>query len=93
LHSPKSRRKGQIGGEGCHRGCRKEAFKGAPVLSKPTFNATTVADYLHRYKQFKVPVKVWITDAIPKGATGKISRKNVSATFIEKAKKEGSAKL
>ena len=37
--------------------------------------------------QFKVPVRVWVVDAIPKGATGKISRKNVAATFIEKASK------
>ena len=37
--------------------------------------------------QFKVPVRVWVVDVIPKGATGKISRKNVAATFIEKANK------
>jgi acyl-coenzyme A synthetase/AMP-(fatty) acid ligase len=36
-----------------------------------------------------VPVKVWVVDTIPKGATGKISRKNVAATFVERAKKEG----
>lgn len=42
--------------------------------------------------KFKVPTKVWIVDTIPKGATGKISRKNVAATFIEKAKKEGGEK-
>ncbi|KAL7006547.1 hypothetical protein EMMF5_003968 [Cystobasidiomycetes sp. EMM_F5] len=37
--------------------------------------------------QYKVPIRVWIVDTIPKGATGKISRKNVAATFIEKAAK------
>ena len=43
--------------------------------------------------QFKVPVKVWIVNTIPKGATGKISRKNVAATFVERAKQQGGAKL
>lgn len=33
---------------------------------------------------FKVPERVWITDQIPKTATGKIQRKNVAATFLRK---------
>lgn len=34
--------------------------------------------------KFKVPERIWITDAIPKTATGKIQRKNVAATFLRK---------
>lgn len=41
--------------------------------------------------KFKVPVRVWIVDSIPKGATGKISRRNVAQTFVERAEKEKEA--
>ena len=34
--------------------------------------------------KFKIPERIWITDSIPKTATGKIQRKNVAATFIRK---------
>ncbi|KIS70284.1 putative AMP-binding protein [Mycosarcoma maydis] len=34
--------------------------------------------------KFKIPERIWITDAIPKTATGKIQRKNVAATFLKK---------
>ncbi|PWZ00828.1 putative PCS60-AMP-binding protein, peroxisomal [Testicularia cyperi] len=34
--------------------------------------------------KFKIPERIWITDAIPKTATGKIQRKNVAATFLRK---------
>ncbi|SNX83447.1 probable PCS60 - AMP-binding protein, peroxisomal [Melanopsichium pennsylvanicum] len=34
--------------------------------------------------KFKIPERIWITDVIPKTATGKIQRKNVAATFLRK---------
>lgn len=39
-----------------------------------------------KLSKFKIPERVVVTDAIPKTATGKIQRRNVSATF---ARKEG----
>ena len=45
-----------------------------------------------RIAKFKVPKKVYITDIMPKTATGKIQRRIVAETFLKKAK-EGQAKL
>ncbi|WFD05091.1 oxalate--CoA ligase [Malassezia vespertilionis] len=33
--------------------------------------------------KFKIPEKIWITDAIPKTATGKIQRRNVAKAFVD----------
>lgn len=35
-----------------------------------------------KLSKFKIPTKVYIVDAIPKTATGKIQRRNVAATFV-----------
>ena len=35
---------------------------------------------------FKVPKKIFITDAVPRTATGKIQRRHVAAAFEEKKK-------
>jgi acyl-CoA synthetase (AMP-forming)/AMP-acid ligase II len=44
--------------------------------------------------QFKLPERVFITDSIPKTATGKVQRRHMGPTFRKVAEKEGSrAKL
>lgn len=40
-----------------------------------------------RLSKFKIPERVWIVPSIPKGATGKISRRGVAASMLEADKK------
>ncbi|EPQ31468.1 uncharacterized protein PFL1_00803 [Pseudozyma flocculosa PF-1] len=37
-----------------------------------------------KISKFKIPERIWIVDAIPKTATGKIQRKNVAAAMLRK---------
>ncbi|PWN50811.1 putative PCS60-AMP-binding protein, peroxisomal [Violaceomyces palustris] len=61
---------------------------GAVVVLKKGFEATGEKEIREQLKgkisHFKIPERIWITEAIPKTATGKIQRKNVSATFARK---------
>lgn len=45
-----------------------------------------------KLSKFKVPVRIFVVDSIPKTATGKIQRRHVSTAFVEKAKKEDGGK-
>lgn len=60
---------------------------GATVILKPNSKldeAGIQAAMKGKIAKFKIPERIWITDQIPKTATGKIQRKNVAATFLRK---------
>lgn len=67
----------------------------AVVLKSPKTNLTEsdIKEVLSKkVAPFKVPRKVWIVDAIPKGATGKIQRRKVSEHFVKVAATEEAEK-
>jgi acyl-CoA synthetase (AMP-forming)/AMP-acid ligase II len=45
-----------------------------------------------RLSAFKVPKKIYITDKLPRTATGKLQRKNIAEFYINKGKEQKNEK-
>ena len=60
-----------------------EEVAAAVVLSEPVGEADILAFCKERLAEFKRPKKIFITDAIPRTATGKIQRGNVAQAFAK----------
>jgi acyl-coenzyme A synthetase/AMP-(fatty) acid ligase len=60
-----------------------EEVAAAVVLREPVGEADILAFCKDRLAEFKRPKKIFITDAIPRTATGKIQRGNVAQAFAK----------
>jgi len=60
-----------------------EDVAAAVVLREPASEADLIAWCKERLADFKCPKKIYIVDAIPRTATGKIQRLNVAAAFAK----------
>jgi acyl-CoA synthetase (AMP-forming)/AMP-acid ligase II len=58
-----------------------EAVAAAVVLKDPASEADLIAHCRSSLAEFKVPKVIHIVDSIPRGATGKIQRRTVAASF------------
>lgn len=63
-----------------------EEVHGAVVLKGPAEADDIVAFCRDRLADFKVPKRIYIADALPRTATGKIQRRHVAAHFLERGK-------
>ena len=62
-------------------GHRTAWLAAAVVLRSPATEQDLAGYCAERLAAFKVPRKVYIVDAIPRTATGKVQRRNVAAVF------------
>jgi acyl-CoA synthetase (AMP-forming)/AMP-acid ligase II len=61
-----------------------EEVAAAVVLKEPVSEKELLAFARERLADYKVPKKLYIVDEIPRGATGKIQRRNVAASFNDR---------
>jgi len=61
-----------------------EEVAAAVVLKGPVAEKELLAFARERLADYKVPKKLFIVEAIPRTATGKIQRRSVAASFNEK---------
>jgi acyl-CoA synthetase (AMP-forming)/AMP-acid ligase II len=63
-----------------------EEVHAAVVLKRPATEADLLALCRDRLADFKVPKRIYLTDALPRTATGKIQRRHVAAHFLQQAR-------
>ena len=63
-----------------------EEVHGAVVLKGPAEADEIVAFCRDRLADFKVPKRIYLAEALPRTATGKIQRRHVAAHFLERSK-------
>jgi acyl-CoA synthetase (AMP-forming)/AMP-acid ligase II len=63
-----------------------EEVAAAVVVREPVSEAALLAYCSERLADFKRPKQIYITDAIPRTATGKIQRGMIAKTYKQKAK-------
>ena len=61
-----------------------EEVAAAVVVKEPVSEKELLAFARERLADYKVPKKLYIVEKIPRGATGKIQRRNVAASFNER---------